>query len=315
MYLDLIKPYIGAYSATLPQKVEAGAIRRFAIASMETDPVYYDEEYAKTTSYGTIIAPSTFTRSLFFPPVLPVEGEILPIRGRVHAKQEFHFFKPIKAGDTVYCRSKICSAHEKQGSSGYLLFIKFEHAALDENGEPYNLGYNTSVYKEAMLKSTDPDRFRTWFPTIPNDQWLSGLSPASADNISVGTQIGPIDFPEITRTWIAQWAGATGDFNPIHLDDERAKATGMNGCIAHGMLSSSVVTRIFDAWLGKPGCTLRTETKFASPVYIGDHLSLFATISKSEKKETFTEITWEFSVKNQHNANVLSGIMLGKTNS
>lgn len=314
MYLELILPYIGASSEIVAQKVEAGAIRRFAIASLETDPIYYDEEYAKTTPYGTIIAPPNFARTFYIPPVRPIEGEILPIRGRIHGTQEFSFFKPMKAGDTIYFRSTVVSAREKQGNSGLLLFVTFEHAVLDKDGAPYSLGYNTSVYNEALLKSTDPNRFATWHPTIPNDSWLATLPYGGAKHASVGEVVESVEFPEITKTWIAQWAGATGDFNPIHLDDMAADCAGVGGCIAHGMLSATIVTRVFNHWLGTNGRTTRSHTKFSTPVKPGDHLVLDAIVTARIDTPEGIEVEWEYTVKNGSKTIILAGTIAGILN-
>lgn len=311
MYLGLITPYIGASSELVPQVVEKGAIRRFAIASMETNPLYYDEEYAKTTPYGTIIAPPTFARALFYPKVLPVEDKILPQRGRVHGSQTFKHLKPIKAGDTVYCRTTLISAREKTGHSGYMLFVTWEQAILDENGDAYTLGYCTTVYKEAMLKNTDPLRFQSWFPQIPSDSWLEGLSAAVPEKVNVGDKIGPIHIPEITRLWISQWAGATGDYNPIHVDSDKAKETGMDDVIAHGMLSLGVATRVFGAWLGNTGFITESTTKFSAPVRPGDHLTMEATVSAVTREDGKTTAEWEYAVKNAAGKDVLLGTMGG----
>lgn len=307
MYLELISPYIGTSSEILPQKAETGAIRRYAIASLETNPLYYDEEYAAATPYGGIIAPPTFMRTFYYPPVLPVEGKILPIRGRVHGSQRFEFFKPIHAGDTVYCRTTLISAREKQGHSGYLLFVTFEQAALDEAGEAYTLGYNTVVYKEALLNSTDPMRFATWFPTVPGDEWLAAIAPARAETVKAGDEVGPVKLPEITREWIAQWAGATNDFNPIHLDDGKAAAAGMGGVVAHGMLSAGVVSRIFGAWLGPLGRQTKFCTKFCAPVQPGDKLIFRAVVTQTEPAESGVRAKWEYTVAKEDGTPVLSG--------
>ncbi len=311
MYLELIAPYIGTSSELVPQKVEAGAIRRFAIASLETNPIYYDEEYAKTTPYGTIIAPPNFARTFFIPPVCPVEGEILPIQGRIHGAQKFEYLKPMKAGDTVYFRSTLLSARETQGSQGYSLFVTFEHAVLDEQGDAYSLGYSTCVYRESLLKSTDPNRFNSWYPHIPDDRWLSGLDVCDPSTVAVGDTIGPIQFPEITRTWIAQWAGASGDFNPIHLDDSAAKASGMDGCITHGMLSATVVSRVFSYWLSEHGQLVRSCTKFTAPVKPGDRLTMTATVLSVTPEEERMIIEWEYILRNASQATVLSGSLTG----
>lgn len=311
VYLELISPYIGTSSEVVPQKAEAGAIRKFAIASLETNLLYYDEEYAASTPYGGLIAPPTFMRTFYYPPVLPVEGKILPIRGRVHGSQRFEFFKPIRAGDTVYCRTTLISAREKQGSSGYLLFVTFEQAALDEHGEAYTLGYNTVVYKEALLRSTDPARFTTWFPMIPDDSWLRDLKCARPETVAAGDEIGPIALPEITRAWIAQWAGATNDFNPIHLDDRKASDAGMGGVIAHGMLSAGVASRIFGAWLGALGRQTDFTSKFCAPVRPGDRLTFRARVTEVERERGEVRAKWKYAIVNEDGVSVLEGSAAG----
>jgi len=311
MYLEMVAPYIGTSSELIPNKVEAGAIRRFAIASMETDPIYYDEEYAKTTEYGTIIAPPNFARTFYIPPVRPVEGDMLPIRGRLHATQKYEYLKPIKAGDTVYFRSTLVSAREKQGSSGWLLFLTFEHAVLDENGEAYNLGYNTSVYKEPLLKNKDPKMFTTYFPQIPKADWLESVGKGKASAVQVGDKIGPLQFPEMNQTWVAQWAGATGDYNPIHLDAEAAKGSGMSGTIVHGMLSATLTTRVFGYWLGSSARITKSNTKFAAPVVPGDRLVMQAEVTAVEAKEQGVEVEWTYTVCLENGKAVLEGTMGG----
>lgn len=313
MYLELIAPYIGASSELVPQKVEPGAIRRFAIASLETDPIYYDEQYAKSTPYGGIIAPPNFARTFYIPPIRPVEGEILPIRGRIHATQKYEYLKPIKAGDVVFSRSTLLSAKEVHGRHGASLFVTFEHAALDEQGASYCLGYNTCVYRESLLKSTDPTRFLTWYPQIPNDLWLSALDMCDPFTVAAGDVVGPVRLPEITHTWISQWAGSTGDYNPIHLDEKAAKISGMDGCVAHGMLSATVATRIFRYWLGESSHLVRSCTKFTAPVKPGDHLDFQGVVTSAIRADSRLIVDLEYAlVFSGYQSKALSGTFTGQ---
>lgn len=55
-------------------------------------------------------------------------------------------------------------------------------------------------------------------------------------NLRKGDKLPPLSKKEISRVQLAQYAGASGDFNPLHLDDEFAKKVGLDGAIAHGML-------------------------------------------------------------------------------
>src|SRR5690625_4683494 len=56
------------------------------------------------------------------------------------------------------------------------------------------------------------------------------------NDLRVGQQLEPFINPPISRVQLAQYSGASGDFNPLHLDDEFAQKIGMDGVIAHGML-------------------------------------------------------------------------------
>lgn len=55
-------------------------------------------------------------------------------------------------------------------------------------------------------------------------------------NLQKGDKLQPLSKKAISRVQLAQYAGASGDFNPLHLDDEFAKKVGLDGAIAHGML-------------------------------------------------------------------------------
>jgi len=217
----------------------------------------------------------------------------------------------MKAGDTVYFQTRLLSAEKKQGRSGTMIFTTVRHEILDENDEPYSYGYHSNVYSETLLNSTDPTRFDTWYPMIPGEEWLEDLPYGGAAVAVEGDVIPPVSYPEITRTWIAQWAGATGDFNPIHLDEAAAVRNGMGGCIAHGMISSTVAGRIFAHWIGREGKTTGSFTKFARPVRPGDHLTLTAVVTTAEMTEQGKKVEWDYTVENQEGSKVLTGTMSG----
>jgi acyl dehydratase len=73
--------------------------------------------------------------------------------------------------------------------------------------------------------------------------------------IIVGTQIPSLQLPPITRTTLALFAGASGDHNPIHIDIDFAKKSGMPDVFAHGMLSMAYLGRMLTAW--QPQAKLR----------------------------------------------------------
>lgn len=66
------------------------------------------------------------------------------------------------------------------------------------------------------------------------------------------------------------YAGASGDFNPIHIDPEFGKMVGLGGVILHGLCAVGFVVKAITDWQGDPGKLKRFKCRFASPVHIDD---------------------------------------------
>jgi len=71
-----------------------------------------------------------------------------------------------------------------------------------------------------------------------------------AEDVKVGDELPPLVKGPVRQIQLTRYAGASGDFNPIHQDDEFAKAAGMGGIFAHGMLSMGFVAQSLTDWLG-----------------------------------------------------------------
>ena len=74
----------------------------------------------------------------------------------------------------------------------------------------------------------------------------------------------------VTRADLVRYAGASGDFNPIHWSDRIASKVGLPGVIAHGMLTMALVSRAIDDWAGGPGRVVDYRVRFARPVVVPD---------------------------------------------
>jgi acyl dehydratase len=74
----------------------------------------------------------------------------------------------------------------------------------------------------------------------------------------------------ITRGDLVRYAGASGDFNPIHWSDRVATSVGLPGVIAHGMLTLGLVAQAVDEWAGGPGHVVELGCKFTKPVVVPD---------------------------------------------
>ncbi|WP_037368203.1 MaoC/PaaZ C-terminal domain-containing protein [Amycolatopsis orientalis] len=67
-------------------------------------------------------------------------------------------------------------------------------------------------------------------------------------DVTAGTALPPLELPEISRTDLALFAGASGDHNPIHLDLDVARSAGLEDVFAHGMLSMAYLGRLLTGW-------------------------------------------------------------------
>jgi len=83
--------------------------------------------------------------------------------------------------------------------------------------------------------------------------------------LEVGQVIGTKEFL-LTRDSLVRYAGASGDFNPIHYRDDFAKAVGLPGVIAHGMLTMGLSVQVAVDWVGDPGKVSDYSTRFTKMV-------------------------------------------------
>jgi acyl dehydratase len=74
----------------------------------------------------------------------------------------------------------------------------------------------------------------------------------------------------ILRKQIKMYADASGDQNPLHQDDDFARAVGFPGIIAHGMLTMGELSHCLTDWLGDPGALVRLKVQFRAPVFVDD---------------------------------------------
>ena len=87
------------------------------------------------------------------------------------------------------------------------------------------------------------------------------------EDVEPGTQLPPQSFP-VTRATLVRYAGASGDFNPIHWNERAAKEVGLPDVIAHGMFTMAEAARVVTDWAGDPGAVLEYGVRFTKPVVV-----------------------------------------------
>ncbi|MEU5028289.1 MaoC family dehydratase [Streptomyces milbemycinicus] len=89
----------------------------------------------------------------------------------------------------------------------------------------------------------------------------------SYDDVEVGTELPAQEFP-VTRADLVQYAGASGDFNPIHWNEKFAKEVGLPDVIAHGMFTMAEAGRVVTDWVGDPAAVVEYGVRFTKPVVV-----------------------------------------------
>lgn len=126
--------------------VTARDIRRFAQAVGETNPVHYDEDYAKSAGYGTIVAPPLFCQMFTFEDVpadrlpgdgSPIEMDVpIPAQRTVGGASSYEIFQRVRAGDQITAKSTLRDVFSKEGKSGKLYFVVVETEFSNQRNEP-----------------------------------------------------------------------------------------------------------------------------------------------------------------------------------
>ena len=89
------------------------------------------------------------------------------------------------------------------------------------------------------------------------------------DLTEVGTELPARTF-SVTRATLVRYAGASGDFNPIHWNERFAKSVGLDDVIAHGMFTMAEAVQVVTDWVGDPGAVVEYGVRFTRPVVVPD---------------------------------------------
>lgn len=141
--MPIDKSIVGQASAPQDFIVERGAIRRFAEAIGDTNPLFVDAAYTQSRGFADVIAPPTFPTT--FRLALPVTIDLSHV---LHGKQEYTYQRPIVAGETLRCTNTITQVYERDGSLGTMTFVVVEVSGTDPQGAPVFTGTSTIIIHE-----------------------------------------------------------------------------------------------------------------------------------------------------------------------
>jgi len=100
------------------------------------------------------------------------------------------------------------------------------------------------------------------------------------------------------------YAGASGDFNPIHIDPEFGKMVGLGGAILQGLCTLAFASKTVTDWAGDPGKLKRLKCRFSAPVLMEDTISVQGIVTDVQSGRARVELR----VVNQHGVEVLQKV-------
>ncbi|MBI2934501.1 MAG: MaoC family dehydratase N-terminal domain-containing protein [Chloroflexi bacterium] len=132
---EAMRNYIGIESEPLVYEVEKGAVKKFAQAIGDPNPLWQDEEYAGKSVYGGIIAPPTFAISLRHDPFMERVKQMAAFKRILNGGNDIEYFQPIRPGDVLSVTGKVIDIRERTGKTGSMAFMTLELSYRKQNGE------------------------------------------------------------------------------------------------------------------------------------------------------------------------------------
>jgi len=141
-----LKALVGKEMAPTRWEVTKGDIVRFAQAIGDPNPLWNDEEQARQSRHGGLIAPPTFPASLVSEEMTKLVFDTpTPLKRLLNGGNELELYQPIRPGDQITVTGRLANVREGQGATGRMLFLIFEANYINQSGKAVAKGRNTFI--------------------------------------------------------------------------------------------------------------------------------------------------------------------------
>ncbi|MEV6767750.1 fused (3R)-hydroxyacyl-ACP dehydratase subunits HadA/HadB [Nocardia sp. NPDC051030] len=268
-------------------------VREYARAVQDYHPVHWDEDVAQEYGYDGLVAPLTFISLVGILAQNKLFEQIVTgydLSQIMQTDQILEFHRPIKAGDQLSC---IVYLHSfRQAFGGDIIVTKND--VIAQNDELVLTTYTTLIgrsggdidpnmgdaVRNVLMHGVGPGETPDHHPradvtspapqsseTFARGQILPGKHALRFEDVTVGQELPPRTV-RLTRGDLVNYAGVSGDANPIHWSDDVVKLVGLENVVAHGMLTMGLGGGFVTSWLGDPGAIKEYNVRFTSPVYV-----------------------------------------------
>ncbi len=297
-------------------RVEAGKVAEFARAITDPNPVFRDESVARERGFDAVPAPLTYPRVKRFPRYRADDGAAideghygfdLGFRPEyvLHGEQAYEYARPLLAGDELTGTTTLTDIYQRDGGrAGTMTFAVLETEYRDQSGELVLTDRATAIETEGAVdddSESESGRSKSTGDTSPAPPEPESVAPPrSADDLDTG-QTGPtVVVTELERRHFVAYAGASGDFNPIHYDEPYAREAGNESVFGQGMFTAGVASRVVTDWFGRAAVS-SFGVRFQSRVFPGETIVASGEV---------TDVTGDGTVETAVEATTASGTTL-----
>ncbi|RRJ30135.1 FAS1-like dehydratase domain-containing protein [Halocatena pleomorpha] len=279
--LSTLEAQVGTSHRTVKGfEIEAGKVAEFARAITDPNPVFFDAQTARDRGHDRIPAPLTFTRVGTFPryAVEDERGFDLGFRPEhvIHGEQSYEYDRPVYVGDVLEGTTTLTDCYQREGGrGGTMTFAVFETTYTDQDGDRVLTERTTSIETTGAIDGDGPSTDRQPPARMMEPRPIRPRQTVPAERIDPDTALavgdtGPtIVVEDLHRQDFVRYAGASGDFNPIHYDEPYATAAGNERVFGQGMFTAGVASRVLTDWFGIDRIA-SFSVRFRSRVFPGD---------------------------------------------
>ncbi|MFF7938999.1 fused (3R)-hydroxyacyl-ACP dehydratase subunits HadA/HadB [Nocardia gamkensis] len=267
-------------------------VREYARAVQDYHPVHWDEDAAQEYGYDNLLAPVTFISLVGILAQRKLFEEVVTgydLSQIMQTDQILEFHRPIKVGDQLTCDVHLHSFRQAFGGD----IIVTKNIVTAQNDELVLTTYTTLVgrsggdidpnlnaaVRNVLMHGIGEDApghhprsalavTEAHSSVVPPAEGVRTKHAIRFEDVSAGDEL-PARIVRLTRGDLVNYAGVSGDANPIHWSDEVVKLVGLDNVVAHGMLTMGLGGGFVTSWLGDPGAIKEYNVRFTSPVYVG----------------------------------------------
>lgn len=125
------------------------------------------------------------------------------------------------------------------------------------------------------------------------------MQEALFHDLKIGEEVVNLTKSPISKGQLVRYAGASGDFNPLHTDDETARKAGFDGVVAHGMLIMGFITQAATTWMPKRFLK-KINVRFKAVTRVGDSITVTMTVTERQIEENVGRIVCSIEAVDQN---------------